>query len=93
MATYYRGPQVLITHGEFRCVQPQTQCFRVRDLREVSVTCGRDDGSASRWWSRMVWELRAMYRGRPVLLYSSSDERTFGQVRRALVRALEANFP
>jgi hypothetical protein len=36
-----------------------------------------------------VWELRAIYRGMNVCLFSTADERTFGQVRRALVRALE----
>lgn len=40
---------------------------------------------------QQVWELRAHYRGARVLLLRTSDERTFGQVKRALVRALEAN--
>lgn len=40
---------------------------------------------------QQVWELRALYRGQRVLLLRTSDERTFGQVKRALVRALEAN--
>jgi hypothetical protein len=34
-------------------------------------------------------ELRATYRGRELTLYSSSDERVFNQVSRALRRALE----
>jgi hypothetical protein len=34
-------------------------------------------------------ELMACYRDRPVRLYRSADARTFGQVQRALVRALE----
>jgi hypothetical protein len=69
-------------------------------LRDVSVTCGRNDGALGRptglagwWWNRMVWELRAIYMGHPVVLYSSSNQTTFGQVRRALIRALEANHP
>jgi len=37
-----------------------------------------------------VWQLRATYRGTPVLLYGTSDTQTFGQVKRALVRALES---
>ncbi len=40
---------------------------------------------------RPVLELRAMYRGRPVILYATTDGRAFGQIQRALVRALEAN--
>ncbi len=38
-----------------------------------------------------VWELRATYRGTVVLLYGSPDAQTFGQVKRALVRALESH--
>lgn len=40
--------------------------------------------------SPRVHELRADYRGKLVVLYSSSDARTFGQVQRGLLRALEA---
>jgi hypothetical protein len=36
-----------------------------------------------------VYELRATYRGYVVRLFTSSDERTFGQVKRALLRSLE----
>jgi hypothetical protein len=35
------------------------------------------------------YELRATYRGEPVLLYATSDDREFGQVKRGLLRALE----
>ena len=38
------------------------------------------------------WELRATYRGSHVQLYSTADLQKFGQVRRALMRALEANL-
>jgi hypothetical protein len=47
-------------------------------------------GMFSRKYLR-VWELRAMYRGMNVCLFSTTDVQTFGQVRRALIRALEAN--
>jgi ABC-type transport system involved in cytochrome bd biosynthesis fused ATPase/permease subunit len=40
---------------------------------------------------RRPWELRATYRGVDVQLFSSRDSLTFGQVKRALVRAMEAN--
>ncbi|WP_327006920.1 DUF6232 family protein [Dactylosporangium sp. NBC_01737] len=37
--------------------------------------------------------LCAVYRGRPFTLFSSRDRREFGQVRRAVLRAVEANTP
>jgi hypothetical protein len=40
---------------------------------------------------RPPWELRALYRGEDVRLYSTPDALAFGQVKRALVRAIEAN--
>jgi len=36
-------------------------------------------------------ELAAWHRGRRVILFASNDKRVFGQVQRAVVRALEAN--
>jgi hypothetical protein len=36
-----------------------------------------------------VHELWAVYRGRMICLFNTTDERTFGQVRRALTRAIE----
>lgn len=40
-------------------------------------------------WRPRGYELRATYRRYRVLLYGSSDARTFEQIRRALVRATE----
>jgi len=37
----------------------------------------------------LVHELWAVYRGRMICLFDTTDERTFGQVRRALTRAIE----
>jgi hypothetical protein len=37
------------------------------------------------------YELRATYHGRLIRLYASRDPQTFGQVRRALLRVLEAH--
>lgn len=39
------------------------------------------------------WEIRATYGGHEVVLYASTDYTTFGQVGRALRRAIEANDP
>jgi hypothetical protein len=36
------------------------------------------------------WQLFAYHHGRNIRLYSTTDARTFGQVRRGLIRALEA---
>ncbi|GAA0896753.1 hypothetical protein GCM10009557_70980 [Virgisporangium ochraceum] len=44
--------------------------------------------SARRWPPRL--DLQARYRGRDLVLFSSHDEREFGQVSRALRRAVEA---
>src|SRR6266545_743185 len=43
------------------------------------------------WWNPPRLELRATYRDRPVRLFQSRDGRVFGQVMRALIRAIEAN--
>ncbi len=48
-------------------------------------------GAACLHRGQPIWELRAVYRGRPVILYATTDARAFGQIRRALIRALEAN--
>ncbi len=40
---------------------------------------------------RRMQELWAVYRGRPVCLFKTTDELVFGQVRRALLRAIEQN--
>ncbi|WP_250002283.1 DUF6232 family protein [Actinoplanes sp. M2I2] len=39
------------------------------------------------------WELHASYRGAVVVLYACGDERQFGQVKRALRRAIENTRP
>jgi hypothetical protein len=45
------------------------------------------------WFERHPppWELYVNFRGDEIRLFASGDQRVFGQVRRALVRALEAN--
>ncbi|MFI7539733.1 DUF6232 family protein [Actinoplanes sp. NPDC049599] len=40
-----------------------------------------------------TWELRATYRGSETVLFSSTDERVFNQVSRALRRAIEDVHP
>jgi hypothetical protein len=41
--------------------------------------------------SSELWELRAVYRNTEICLFSSTDAQTFGQVKRAMMRTLEAN--
>jgi len=132
MPTYYRGPDVLITHKVFVVWEPQPQAFRINELRDVYrvrgdlhpvrmitahvagaaivvaaaswpfltspaeyiaavvfvATPSLASGTAWRLRPR-AYELRATYRQLDVLLYSSTDVRTFGQVTRGLIRALD----
>ena len=88
--TYYEGRTVLITREVFETELPTLQRFRVADLRNVQVT--RCSSERRHLRNRPTWELRAVYHGRWVELFSTTDLQTFGQVKRALVRALEANF-
>jgi hypothetical protein len=48
--------------------------------------------TAACWrFSRPLYALHATYRGTPVRLFASRDPRLFGQVRRGLLRAVEAH--
>ena len=49
-------------------------------------------GGASIFGRRPRWQLNAQHQGIQLCLYSTTDARTFGQVKRGLVRALEANY-
>jgi hypothetical protein len=48
-------------------------------------------GGVSHLFRRSRWQLMAVYRGADVCLCSTTDAHLFGQVRRGLVRALEAH--
>jgi hypothetical protein len=48
-------------------------------------------GGIAHLLKRPRWLLLADYRGNDVCLFSTTDARTFGQVRRGLLRALEAH--
>ena len=47
-------------------------------------------GSLSSRAYRRTWELRARHRDAEICLFASCDELKFGQVKRAMVRAIEA---
>jgi hypothetical protein len=88
MTTYYRGPHVLITDKVFLVRGPREMRFRLELLHEACVACFPVSG---RWWSReWLRELRAFYGSHEVVLYRSTDATVFGQIRRGLLRALEA---
>ena len=93
MTVYYRGPHALITEDVLEVWSPQHRVFQISELTSMYVV---DGGSG---WNRSLWarlrapsvpsELRATHRGADVLLFSSADAQTFGQVRRALARVRE----
>jgi hypothetical protein len=85
MTIYFRGPTVLITDQALEVGGPSHYRFAIIDLYDIHVVRGR--------WrlGGREQELRASYHGYVVRLFSSRDERLFGQVRRALLRATEAH--
>jgi hypothetical protein len=56
----------------------------------VTIIATLSAGGISRLLHRPRWQLLATHRGSGVCLLSTTDALTFGQVRRGLVRALEA---
>ena len=85
MTTYYRGDEVLITDQVFVTVVPVLMRFPIAKLHNPHVF---------RWPRRFPWgpatfELRATYGGTDLILFETNDETVFGQVKRALLRALE----
>lgn len=83
MRTFYRSPDILVTSDHFSVLRPRPVRFRIRDLRDAYIV---RHGSPS---LRPQLEIRAGYGANDVRLFITTDSRTFGQVRRALIRALE----
>lgn len=77
MALLYRGPGALITDKVFEALTPQRQSFLINELEHLHVVRGRP------------LEIRAFYRGQLIVLFHTRDRQVFGQVERALLRALE----
>ena len=97
MPVYFRGPDALITHREFICQRPLPRRFALSELVGTHVVIAEATGAmprptypAMRLRRRHSYEVHAHYRGRRVCLFRTGDARLFGQIRRALVRALEA---
>jgi hypothetical protein len=80
---YYDGQDARITQVIFECRRPMVQVFGIRDLYYVHVV------EHPRVLRRRIRELRAIHRGELVSLLRTEDERIFGQICRALMRALE----
>jgi hypothetical protein len=86
MTIFYRGPEVTISDQVFKVWTHEVHTFRIEDLEHVYVAVTRP------WWPPMsgrTYELWARWSGAEICLFSTADTRTFGHVRRALVRALD----
>jgi len=77
MILLYQGPGALITDEVFEALTPTRNTFRIKELRYIHVVRGRPA------------EIRALHNGRLVVLFLTRDRLEFGQVERALLRALE----
>jgi hypothetical protein len=83
MLVFYRGPEARITDEAFESITTQ-QRYLIHELKYVHQVRG------SSWRTRTrPQELRAIHKGQLVCLYRTTNRRTFGQVSRALLRALE----
>ncbi|GAA0524112.1 hypothetical protein GCM10010172_00640 [Paractinoplanes ferrugineus] len=95
MRLYYRGREAVVTSELFVRRQTSPRQFAIRELQNVRIAVpgGLVEALFRSQLSTREWALWADYRGRPVALYSSPDERVFNQVVRALRRALEEVEP
>ena len=96
MPVYFRGREALITHRRFICHRSQQE-FAIRELLHPHIVIGEATGAEPRLTRpglrlgrRHSYEVHAIYRGQWVCLFRTTDLRLFGQIKRALVRALEA---
>lgn len=103
MRTYFRNGDLVITDREVVILLEPPARFAIEELHQAgfataSAGTPAAEPATERRWNRSrwrpfarTWELRALYRGSTVCLYATNDKQTFGQVRRAMIRALEAN--
>jgi hypothetical protein len=83
MRTFYRSSDIMVTSDHVDVLRPHPTRFRMTELRGAYIV---RHGSSPR---RPLLEIRARYGGSDIRLFCTTDARTFGQVRRALIRALE----
>ncbi|HTJ32101.1 MAG TPA: hypothetical protein VL738_02620 [Dactylosporangium sp.] len=81
---FYRSRDLVVTAEHFEILRPAYVQYRIDFLKGVYVL---EHPRAGR--TRAAQEIRAQYGLHDVRLFHSSDPRIFGQVRRALIRALE----
>ena len=87
--TYYRDAQAEVRDDFFiRYTGDGGRSFAIGELRQPRAETQRRG-----WRRRTVHRLTAVYRGSPVLLFETGNERVFNMVRRALQRALEQRPP
>ena len=84
MREFYRSAELVVTSDHFVILSPGRVQYRIDFLESVYVLNHPRVGRV-----RATQEIRAAYGVHDVSLYRCSDRQTFGQVRRALIRALE----
>lgn len=84
MRMFYQSPDLVVTSDHFVILRPAQVQYRLDFLEGVYVLQHPRSGR-----SRPAQEIRAQYGPHDVRLFHSTDRQTFGQVRRALIRALE----
>ena len=82
LVVFYDGPGIVVTN---RYIENRDRLYPLPDLRNLHRLL--PDAP------RRPMELRADYAGRRVTLFSSRDRSEFEKVRRAVIRAVEANRP
>jgi hypothetical protein len=82
MITFYRARDIVITAEAIESFDGSTR--RLSELHGIGRLVTREG-----WRRRRIYELRAVHRGREIVLYRTADRIVYGQVTRALVRALE----
>ena len=86
MIVFYRSQELLISRDAFMPLFSPDR-FDLADLHHIQAVVSYPVHRPR----RPRWQLLAEHHGTTICLYSTTEERTFGQVKRALVRALEAN--
>jgi hypothetical protein len=86
MRMYYRSPDVIVTGDHFVILRPQRVQYRIDFLEDVYIV---QHARTGRLRSGSALEIRARYGVRDVRLFHTTNSTTFGQVRRALIRAIE----
>ncbi|WP_433211418.1 DUF6232 family protein [Dactylosporangium sp. CS-047395] len=81
---FYRSPDLVVTSDHWMILRPAPVQYRLDFLEGVYVLQHPRTGRL-----RPAQEIRAQYGQQEVRLFHSTDRQTFGQVRRALIRALE----